>query len=127
MGGDYHSGISTTRLLFTDTHFRIANDNGSMPTYEVNEVLQVTPATTVMGGCWYSKLGTQKWQNATLLLDYALSKRTDVYTSATYLRATGGAAPVFLGGGAAPVFANGLYVGTGQSSTAVRVGIRTLF
>jgi len=40
-------------------------------------------------------------------LDYALSKRTDVYTSATYLRASGGAAPVFLGSGAAPVFANG--------------------
>jgi hypothetical protein len=34
---------------------------------------------------------------------------------------------VFLGGGAAPVFANGEYVSTGQSSTAVRVGIRTLF
>jgi predicted porin len=127
VGADYHFGISTTRLLFTDTHFRIANDNGSMPTYEVNEVLQVTPATTVLAGYWYSKLESQKWQNATLLLDYSLSKRTDVYTSASYLRASGGAAPVFLGGGAAPVFANGIYVGSGQSSTAVRVGIRTLF
>ncbi|MEW6340401.1 MAG: porin [Pseudomonadota bacterium] len=127
VGGSYHFGVSLTRLLFTDTHFRIANDSGSMPTYEVNETFQFTPATTVMGGYWYSKLGSQKWQNATLLLDYSLSKRTDVYTSATYLRATGGAAPVFLGGGAAPVFANGIYVGSGQSSTAVRVGIRTLF
>ena len=90
-------------------------------------MLQVTPATTVLAGYWYSKLESQKWQNATLLLDYSLSKRTDVYTSASYLRASGGAAPVFLGGGAAPVFANGIYVGSGQSSTAVRVGIRTLF
>ncbi|CAE6718495.1 porin [Paraburkholderia nemoris] len=127
VGGSYRFGRSLTRLLFTDTHFRIGHDNGSMPTYEVNEVFQLTPATTLMGGYWYSKLGSQKWQNGTLLLDYALSKRTDVYTSATYLRASGGAAPVFLGGGAAPVFANGVYVGTGQSSTAVRVGLRTLF
>jgi predicted porin len=99
-------------------HFRVRDDSGSMTTYEANEVFQLTPATTLMGGYWYSKLEGQKWQNVTVLLDYALSKRTDVYTSATYLRASGGAAPVF---------ANGEYVSTGQSSTAVRVGIRTLF
>ncbi|HZZ13336.1 MAG TPA: hypothetical protein VFE79_21830 [Paraburkholderia sp.] len=64
-----------------------------MTTYEANEVFQLTPATTLMGGYWYSKLDAQKWQNVTLLLDHALSKRTDVYTSATYLRASGGAAP----------------------------------
>jgi predicted porin len=127
VGGSYRFGRSLTRLLFTDTHFRVRNDSGSMTTYEANEVFQLTPATTLMGGYWYSKLEAQKWQNVTVLLDYALSKRTDVYTSATYLRASGGAAPVFLGGGAAPVFANGEYVSTGQSSTAVRVGLRTLF
>ena len=126
-GASYTYGISLTRILFTDTHFRTRDDNGSMPTYEINEVLQFTPATTLLAGYWYSKLGDQRWQNATLLLDYALSKRTDIYTSATYLRASGGAAPVFLGGGAAPVFVNGTYVGTGNSSTAVRVGIRTRF
>lgn len=126
-GGSYRYGRSLTRLLFTDVHFRVRNDNGSLVTYEGNEVFQVTPATTVMGGYWYSKLGSQKWQNATFLVDYALSKRTDVYTSATYLRATGGAAPVFLGGGSAPVFVNGQYVSAGESSTAVRIGLRTLF
>jgi predicted porin len=102
-------------------------DNGSMLTYEANEAFQITPALTLMGGYWYSKLDAQKWQNGTVLLDYLLSKRTDVYTSATYLHAAGGVAPVFLGGGAAPVFVNGVYVSTGQSSTAVRVGMRTTF
>ena len=126
-GASYRYGPSLTRLLFTDVHFRVRNDNGSMLTYEANEAFQVTPALTVMGGFWYSTLEVQKWQNGTLLIDYALSKRTDVYTSATYVHASGGAAPVFLGGGAAPVFVNGVYVSTGQSSTAVRVGLRTLF
>jgi hypothetical protein len=32
-----------------------------MPTYEINEVFQLTPATTLMGGYWYSKLGEQKF------------------------------------------------------------------
>jgi len=126
-GASYRYGRSLTRLLFTDTHFRVAQDSGSMPTYEINEVFQLTPATTLMGGYWYSKLGEQKFQNGTLLLDYALSKRTDVYTSATYLRVSGGAAPVFLGGGSAPVFSNGVYVGSGDSSTAIRIGMRTRF
>ena len=75
-GASYRYGRSLTRLLFTDTHFRVARDNGSMPTYEINEVFQLIPATTLMGGYWYSKLGEQKFQNGTLLLDYALSKRT---------------------------------------------------
>jgi predicted porin len=125
-GASYRYGRSLTRLLFTDTHFRVARDNGSMPTYEINEVFQLTPATTLMGGYWYSKLGEQKFQNGTLLLDYALSKRTDVYTSATCLRVSGGAAPVFLGGGSAPVFSNGVYVGSGtrrrQSGSACARG-----
>jgi predicted porin len=126
-GGSYRYGSSLTRLLFTDTRLRIEDDSGSMLTWEANEVYFATPATTLMAGAWYSKLGSQKWANATAICDYALSKTVDVYASTTWLHATGGAAPVFLGGGAAPVFVNGIYVGTGPSSVAVRVGLRTLF
>ncbi|HIH2752142.1 porin [Burkholderia aenigmatica] len=128
VGASYQIGRSLTRLLFTDTHLRIRNDNGSIATYEINEVFSLTPATTLMAGYWYSKLGDQHWQNATALVDYALSKRTDVYATATYLRASGGAAPVFLGIGGASAFANGNYVGSGgASSVAVRIGMRTKF
>ncbi len=127
LGASYQIGRSLTRLLFTDVHFRVRDDNGSLVTYEANEVFYLTPAVTMMGGYWYSTLEGQHWQNVTALLDYALSKRTDVYLNATYLRASGGAAPVFLGGGAAPVFVNGNYVGAGSSSTAVRIGMRTKF
>ena len=52
------------------------------------------------------------------LFDYALSKRTDVHTSATYRRVAGGAAPVFSKEG---------YVGSEESSTAIRTGMRTKF
>jgi hypothetical protein len=55
------------------------------------------------------------------------AKRTGVYMSATYLRVSGGVAPVFLGGGSAPVFSNGVFVGSGQSSAAIRIGMRTRF
>ncbi|WP_375509072.1 porin [uncultured Caballeronia sp.] len=126
-GASYRFGPSLTRLLFTDTHFRIRNDNGSMPVYEISELFQFTPAATLMGGYWYAKLSEQKFQNATLLFDYAISKRTDVYASGSYLHASGGAAPVFLGGGSAPIFLNGSLVGTGDSAKAIRVGMRTRF
>jgi predicted porin len=127
VGGSYRYGRSLTRLLFTDTRFKIGSDSGSMLTYEANEAFFLTPATTLMAGAWYSKLGSQKWVNVTALCDYWLSKSVDVYTSATWLHASGGAAPVFLGGGAAPVFENGMYVGSGDTSVAVRVGLRKLF
>ncbi|CAN7584352.1 hypothetical protein LJR034_004367 [Caballeronia sp. LjRoot34] len=38
---------------------------------------------------------------------------------------SGGAAAVSLGGAPAPVFSNGLYVGSGDSSTAIQIGMRT--
>ncbi|SMG53651.1 porin [Paraburkholderia susongensis] len=127
-GASYQIGRSLTRLLFTSTHFRIRNDNGSLNTYEANEVFSLTPATTLMAGYWYSKLGSQHWQNVTALADYALSKRTDVYATATYLRASGGAAPVFLGIGGSNAFVDGVYVGGGgASSVAVRIGMRQKF
>ena len=127
IGGSYLLGSALTRVLLTDTHFVVGNNSGSMPTIEANEVVTLSPATSIMAGYWFSKLGAQHWQNATLMLDYALSKRTDVYTTASYLWTSGGAAPVFLGGGSSPVFENGMYSGTGSSACAVRVGLRTYF
>ncbi|VVD92860.1 Outer membrane porin protein [Pandoraea pneumonica] len=127
VGGSYRYGPNTTRLLFTSTRFRNGNESVVMNTYEANQIYRWGPAWTFMGGYWYSKMGSQKWQNVTALADYALSKRTDVYAEATWLYAGGGAAPVFLGGGAAPTFVNGTYTGQGPSSTAVRIGMRHTF
>jgi hypothetical protein len=78
-----------------------------------------------MGGYWYSKLESQKCLNATLLLDYSLSKRIEAFTSAAYPRAMrfGAGLPC---GGAAPLFANGIYIGSRQSSSEIRIGISTL-
>ena len=118
MGGSYRFGRSLTRLLFTDTHFRIGHDNGSMPTYEINEVFQLTPATTLMGGYWYSKLGSQKWQNGTLLLDYALSKRTDVYLQGVYQHVSD------TGNSGIHAVINGLSMSSSNEQLAVTAGIR---
>ena len=126
-GGSYTMGNFTTRMLFTATTFHIGNNSGTMPTYEINEIFAASPAASVSGGVWYSKIGTQSWKNATLTYDYSLSKRTDVYVTGAYLRTGGGAAPVFLGGGSSPVFSNGVSIGSGSSATALRIGIRTMF
>jgi hypothetical protein len=52
------------------------------------------------------------------MADRALSRCTDVCIGATYQRVAGGAAPVFSKEG---------YVGSEESSTAIRTGMRTKF
>ena len=127
VGGSYRYGPHTTRLLFTSTRFRNGAESTVMNTYEINQIYRPDPAWTLMAGYWYSKMDSQRWQNVTVLADYALSKRTDVYAEGTWLYAGGGAAPVYLGGGAAPTFVKGTYTGQGPSSTAIRIGMRHTF
>jgi predicted porin len=57
------------------------------------------------------------WHDASLILDYFLSKKTDVYVSASYQTVNGGAHAQFL---TIPASSNG-------HDTAARIGIRTLF
>jgi predicted porin len=64
--------------------------------YELNGTYRFTPEIAVAGEYNYTKgnavqgdIGDQKYNQFSLLIDYALSKRTDVYLLGTYQSASG--------------------------------------
>jgi predicted porin len=118
-GGNYTIGAFSTRLLYTNTQIITARGGVTSATYEASEVFRITPATFVGAGFWYSKLGPTQLRNASAIIDYLLSKRTDIYLTASFLHASGQGVPAFLGV-AAPS------VGT-RSNVAAQVGMRTFF
>jgi predicted porin len=126
--------FSHTQLDYTDGSSRKFNN------YDANLRYLLTPATTLIGiytftdGRANNLPGTggasldPKWQQFTLGVDYALSKRTDVYVSATYQLAAGDASTRV--GSTYRRIASIAYAG-GASSTNRQVdvftGIRTKF
>ncbi|HXZ09132.1 MAG TPA: porin [Paraburkholderia sp.] len=110
-------GPSATRALFTATTIKYQNESVTMRSYEISEVFQITPELSASAGYSLTRLSPSTWHLATAILDYALSKRTDVYISAAWQNATGGARATFL---TLPASSDG-------HDAAARVGIRTLF
>jgi GBP family porin len=115
--GSVTLGPSSTRALFTATTIRAPTASTTMRTYEVSEVYQITPALALSGGYWLTRMSPATWHDASLILDYFLSKKTDVYVSASYQTVNGSAHAQFL---TIPASSNG-------HDTAARIGIRTLF
>ncbi|PVX85862.1 porin [Paraburkholderia unamae] len=110
-------GPSSTRALFTATTIDDSKSSVTMRSYELSEVFQFTPSLSGSAGYSYTRMSPSAWRTISAILDYSLSKRTDVYLSAAYQNATGGARAAFL---AIPASSNG-------NDVAVRVGIRTFF
>jgi predicted porin len=117
--GSLTFGSSSTRFLFTDTKIQAASTSASVTlrTYELSEVYQITPVWVASAGYSLTKMSPNTWHDATVIVDYLLSKRTDVYASASYQDVGGGAHAQFL---TVPASSNGREVG-------VRIGLRTLF
>ena len=95
--------------------------------YEVNAVYNVTRAFTVTGSYTFTDgssslagASSPKWNQVNLLLDYALSKRTDVYVEGQFQHVSGGG-NVFT----ADIY--GLSPSATSSQAAVTVGLRTRF
>ncbi|WP_175943043.1 porin [Caballeronia sp. BCC1704] len=104
-GGNYAIGSLAT-IGFAWSHTQLDFNDGSsrkFNNYDVNGRYSLTPATTLVGvytftdGRAYSLPGTNgatlkpRWHQFTLGVDYALSKRTDVYLSGVYQLAAGDA------------------------------------
>jgi len=119
VGGGYTIGAFSTRLIYTNTKIVTASGGVTMPIYEASEVFRVTPATFVTAGFWYSKLGPTQLRNATAVFDYLLSKRTDVYLTASFLQVSGKGLPQFVLQ-AAPSAGS-------SSNMAAQLGLRTRF
>jgi predicted porin len=115
--GSVSFGPSSTRALFTATTISSQTTSVTMRSYEISEVYQITPAFAASAGYSLTKMSPSTWHNATVVLDYFLSQRTDVYASAAFQNVSGGAHATFL---TLPASSNG-------HDIAVRVGIRTLF
>lgn len=105
-GATYQAGTAKIDFLWTRSQFdglktingigslgiTQTNANARFDNFEINTMYRFTPAWTLTGAYTYTagKLDNRqgnfhpKWNEVSLLLDYACSKRTDVYAEALY-------------------------------------------
>ncbi|MEW9583824.1 porin [Paraburkholderia sp. DGU8] len=140
-GFDYAFGPATVGFVFTETKLEnatginntsaspipLANSSLRFDNYEVNAVYNVTRAFTVTGSYTFTDgssslvgASSPKWNQFNLLLDYALSRRTDVYVEGQFQHVSGG-------GTVFTADINGLSPSATSSQVAVTAGLRTRF
>jgi predicted porin len=117
--------------LYTNTRFApITGASTTFAAYEAGAKYAFTPALTAGAGYTYMHLSganTGHWNQADLSVDYALSKRTDVYALGIYQIAAGHNGTQDLQaeiGSSSSYFGNS---GTADNQLAFRVGIRHKF
>jgi predicted porin len=132
VGGRYSIGAATLWALYTNTHFTpVTGGSTTFAAYEAGAKYAFTPALTAGAGYTYMHLSganTGHWNQADLSVDYALSKRTDVYALGIYQIAAGrnGTQDVQAQIGSSTSYFN--TSGTGSDNQlAFRVGIRHKF
>ena len=133
IGASYKFAAATVFGLWTNTRFEsITGATSKFNAYEIGGKYAFTPALTGGLGYTYMKLtdaAQGKWQQVDASVDYALSKRTDVYVLGIYQHASGsnGGTPV-----QAEIGSSTSYFGTSSGKgtneqIAARVGIRHKF
>ena len=141
VGGNYTIGPAVVGLLWTHTLLDNTQpgansviqqpfDSLHFNNYEVNVHYSVTPAILLSGaytftqGSFAGATGSAdpKWHQVTLMADYSLSKRTDLYVEGVYQHAYGAAGSAFEG-----AFINGLSQSSTGNQVAATVGMRTRF
>jgi general bacterial porin, GBP family len=150
-GANYKFGAATLGAVWTQTKLNAATSinmaSASSPTslggassltfnnYEVNARYDITPAWHVSAAYTFtdgrfSNATTNvkpKWNQISLLSDYSLSKRTDVYLEGLYQHVSGAGGTV-LGHALIPgIGANGGAPSSTSTQVAVAAGIRTRF
>jgi GBP family porin len=152
-GLNYTFGAANVGLVITDTKLDNATGlttgtttlsanpaNVHFTNYELNAHYHVTPAVTLGAAYTYTdgkfsnalSSVSPKWNQFSLLTDYALSTRTDVYAAANYIHLSGGLAPGAQGNNPGLYAFEGAssYIGGTSASTSqvvVGVGLRTRF
>jgi predicted porin len=123
-GGTYTAGPAKLYLGYTDSELDVANAKNNVIYAGIN--YQLTPALQLIGTVQHDKLkrtaGDGTRLTSGLMLDYFLSKRTDVYIEVDHTKLKDGwiALANNAGLGAANVFGNGSRVG-------LMVGVRHKF
>jgi len=140
-GFDYAFGPATVGFVFTETKLEnatginntssssilLGNSSLRFDNYEVNARYSVTPALAVIGSYTFtdgsSSLAGEsspKWNQVNLLLDYSLTRRTDVYVESQFQNVSGG-------GTVFTADINGLSPSATSRQVAVTAGLRTRF
>ncbi len=117
VGASYDFGIVGLSGLYTNTRYEKGANASTMQSFNVILHGELRPGLVLAGGYGYSKMSPYQWNEFNAVLDYLLSKRTDVYLSANYDKANGGARAVLV---TLPISGN-------DKQLAVRVGIRHKF
>ncbi|HEY3596305.1 MAG TPA: porin [Paraburkholderia sp.] len=93
VGGRYTVGPATLWALYTNTHLEpISAASSTFTAYDAGAKYAFTQALSLAAGYSYMHLsgaGNGHWNQINTALDYALSKRTDVYALAIYQEASG--------------------------------------
>lgn len=117
IGASYDFGVVAVSGLYTNTRFESAGNAETMQSLNAVVHGSLRPDLVLAGGYGYSKMSSYRWNEFNAVLDYLLSKRTDVYLSANYDKGNGGARAALV---TLPVSGN-------DSQLALRVGIRHKF
>ncbi|MDN7858505.1 porin [Burkholderia cepacia] len=118
IGSSYTIGKLTLDANFSYTTIKSFGQSSHMQVYEGGGLYQFTPALSLIAGYQHTRFEGHHWNQGTAGLHYLLSKRTDVYISGDYLRASQGVDAV-VGYSFTP--------STTQTQADVRIGMRHSF
>lgn len=90
IGSSYALGNVTLMGNFTNTTIKAFGESADMQVAEGGASWQVTPAFSAIGGYQYTHFEGHHWNQLSAGLHYLLSKRTDVYVSGDWLKASQG-------------------------------------
>ena len=130
IGARYTIAAATIWANWTHTRFEpITAASSNLNNYEIGGKYAFTPALNAGLGYTFSDLGGNlegKWHQINAVVDYALSKRTDVYASGAYQKASGSnnGTPV-----QAEIGSSASFIGSAGANTqfVTRVGLRHRF
>ncbi|WP_345814520.1 porin [Paraburkholderia sp. PREW-6R] len=118
IGAAYTIGKVMLSGNFTYTTIKGLGETSHMQVYEGGASYSFTPALMLYGGYQHTSFEGNHWNQGSLGLHYLLSKRTDLYVSGDYLRASNGVNAV-IGYSFAP--------STSNTQSDVRIGMRHSF
>ncbi|WP_321884043.1 porin [Burkholderia cepacia] len=128
VGSSYTQGRAMAWLLWTNTRLESLTGQGlTYNAYEAGGKYAVTPALTGTLSYTYSRLSDSRsghWNMASASVDYALSKRTDIYLLGVYQQASGHGIQAQIG--LSPGYFNTSGLGS-KNQTVARIGIRHKF
>jgi len=143
-GANYTFGPATVGLVYTNTHLDgvsgtssayaanalVSGNNAHFQNIEANARYALTPAlslgaayTFTMANISGESDGMARFHQISLLSDYSLSKRTDVYLEGVYQHANGS----YGNGRSATAAINGMSPSDSQNQTVVTIGMRHRF